>query len=334
MTISTKTKTKGIRVEKFGGPEVMTLSEIELPPPGPGQARVKLYAAGVNFIDISQRRGTYRINVDLPWTPGLEGAGVVEEIGSGVQEVKVGDRVAYAYGKGSYAQATNADAKSLIPLPEELSFEQGAAFPLQGMTAHYLLHEFHKIKPGQTVLIHAAAGGMGSLLVPWAKHLGARVIGTVSSEEKAQIARSIGADEVIIYTKQDFIQESKRLANGKGPDLIIDGVGKDTFSKDLEAVAPRGHVVLYGSASGPAESLLPNFLQMRSITVSGGSLFNFLDTREELLMRANAVLQGIKEGWLNLKVEHVLPLPEVSKAHEMLENRKTTGKIILHCSAE
>ncbi len=332
MPTSVKTKIQGIRIQEYGGPEVLKFSQFELPPPSPGEARVKLHAAGLNFIDIYQRRGTYRMNVELPYTPGLEGSGVVEELGTGVSEVKIGDRVAYSYGRGSYAEAINIAAKSLIPLPAELSFEQGAAFPLQGMTAQYLLHEFHKIKPGETVLIHAAAGGMGFLLVQWAKHLGARVIGTVSSEEKAKIAREAGADEIIIYSKQDFVQESKKLTKDKGPDFIIDGVGKDTFTKDLDAVASRGHVVLFGSASGPAESLLPNSLQTRSITISGGSLFNYLNTREELLMRANDVLKGIKEGWLRLKIEHVLPMQEANKAHEMMENRQTTGKLILKCT--
>jgi len=332
MSTVTKTKIKGIRVEKFGGPEVMKFSDIELPAPGAGEVRLKVFAAGVNFIDINQRRGRYRNTIDLPFIPGLEGAGIVEELGFGVKEVKIGDRVAYAYGPGSYAQAINIAAKSLIPLPADYTFEQGSAFPLQGMTAHYLLHEFHALKASETVLIHAAAGGMGSLLVPWAKKLGARVIGTVSTDEKARIARESGADEIIIYTEQDFVKESRRLTNDKGPDLILDSVGKDTFTKDLDAIANRGHIVLYGSASGAAEPILPSSLQMRSVTISGGSLFNFLDTREELLMRANAVLQGIKEGWLKLKIEQVLPLEEAAKAHEMMENRQTTGKIILNCS--
>lgn len=332
MSTTTKTKIKGIRIEQFGGPGAMKFTDIELPPLAAGEARIKLYAAGLNFIDIYQRRGTYRIGIDLPYIPGLEGAGVIEEVGANVTEVKVGDRVAYSYGKGSYAEAINIDAKKLIPLPAELSYEEGAAFPLQGMTAHYLLHEFHKIKPGETVLIHAAAGGMGTILVPWAKHLGARVIGTVSSQEKAKAAKDHGADEVIIYTEKDFVEESKKLTNGKGPDYIIDGVGKDTFTKNLDAIATRGHITLFGSASGSAESLLPNSLQSRSITVSGGSLFNFLDSRDELLMRANAVLEGMKAGWLKLKIDHIIPLQDAAKAHEMLENRKTTGKVVLRCT--
>lgn len=332
MTTGVKTKTQGIRVEQYGGPEVMQFSQYELRSPGPGEVRVKLHAAGLNFIDIQQRRGTYRANVSLPYTPGLEGAGVVEEIGEGVAMVKVGERVAYTYGPGSYAQTNIVRADSLIPLPPEISFEQGAAFPLQGMTAHYLLHEFHKLKPGETVLIHAAAGGMGGLLVQWAKHMGARVIGTVSSQEKARVAKEAGADELIIYTEKDFVQESKRLTDGKGPQFIIDGVGKDTFTKNLEAISSRGHIVLFGAASGPAEPLAPNALQTRSITISGGSLFNYLNTREELLTRANDVLKGIKEGWLRLKIENVLALKDAAKAHEMLENRRTVGKILLKCS--
>lgn len=329
MSSNVKTKVHGIRVEQYGGPEVLKFTDFELPLPGHGEARVRLHAAGVNFIDVYKRRGTY--TSELPTTPGLEGAGIVEEVGPGVTEVRRGDRVAYTSVPGSYAEENNVPADKLIPLPPELSFEIGAAFPLQGMTAQYLLHEFHQLKPGETVLIHAAAGGMGLLLVQWAKHLGARVIGTVSSEGKAQLAREAGADEVIIYTKQDFVKESKRLTNNNGPEFIIDGVGKDTFTKSLEAVASRGHVVLFGSASGPAEAVMPNSLQTRALTISGGSLFVFLQTREELLKRANDVLKGIKEGWLNITLGKVLPLRDAAKAHQMLENRETVGKVILTC---
>jgi len=329
MTTNTKTKVQGIRVTEFGGPQVLKFSDYELSEPGPGEARVKIHAAGLNFIDIYQRTGRYP--VPLPWTPGLEAAGVVEAVGERVNEVKVGDRVAYSSSPGSYAQANVVPASKLIPLPKELTFEQGAAFPLQGMTAHYLVREFYKVKKGDTVLIHAAAGGMGLLLVQWVKHFGARVIGTVSSKEKAKIAKEAGADDVILYTEQDFVKESKRLTGDKGPEFIIDGVGKDTFGKDLEAVMMRGHVVLFGSASGPADSILPNSLQQRCITVSGGSLFNFVNTREEMLMRASDVIAGIKSGWLKLKIDHILPLRDAAKAHELLENRRTTGKVLLNC---
>ncbi len=327
MTTEVKTKIHGIRVEAHGGPEVLKYSEFELRNPGPGEALVKVYASGVNFIDVYQRRGTYPVS--LPWTPGLEAAGVVESVGEGVTVVRPGDRVAYTGVPGSYAQSSVVAAERLIPLPAELTFEQGAAFPLQGMTAHYLMNEFYKLKAGETVLIHAAAGGMGLLLVQWAKRMGAHVIGTVSNKLKAEQATAVGADHVIIYTEQDFVEESKRITGGKGPEFIIDGVGKDTFTKNLQAVALRGHVVLFGAASGPADSLMPNSLQSRSVTVSGGSLFNYLNTREELLMRANEVIGGIKDGWLKLAVNHVLPLTEAGKAHEMLESRQTTGKVLL-----
>lgn len=317
---------RAIRISKYGGPEVLRLQETELPAPGPGQARVKLMAAGLNFVDIYQRRGEYPGR--LPFTPGNEGAGIVEAIGEGVEGFKPGDRVAYTGHLGAYAEASVVPAGSLIPL-DDLSFEQGAAFPLQGMTAHYLIYEYRLPKPGDTVLIHAAAGGMGLLLVQWVKHLGARVIGTTSTEEKAQAARAAGADEVILYTKQDFVAETKRLTNGRGADLIIDGVGKTTFAGSLEAAAVRGHVVIYGYASGPAGPLNPNSLVPPSISVSGGNLHNFTRTREELLRRASNVLKGIHEGWLRLRFDKVFPLAEAAEAHRRLENRKSIGKIVL-----
>jgi len=230
---------RAILVNEYGGPEVLQLHEVETPAVGPGQARIRLHATGVNFVDVYQRRGTYATG-QLPLIPGREGAGIVEDVGPGVDEIRPGDRVAYAGVTGSYAEVAVVPADRLIPLPAELSFEQGAAFPLQGMTAHYLLHEFRTVRPGMTVLIHAAAGGMGLLLVQWAKHLGARVLGTVSSDAKAKTAREAGADEVILYTQHDFVAESKRLTGGKGADLIIDGVARSTFPGDLEAAA-RSH---------------------------------------------------------------------------------------------
>lgn len=321
------TKVKGILIEKPGDIDVMKYQDINLPAPGEGEVRVKIHAAGMNFIDIYQRRGTYQ--VPLPFTPGREAAGVIESLGPGVTDFKPGDRVAYTYGLGAYAEASIIHSEHLIPLPSEFSFEQGAAFPLQGMTAQYLIHEFHKISPGETVLIHAAAGGMGLLLIQWAKHLGAKVIGTVSTQEKARLAKEAGADEVIIYTEQDFVAESNRLTNGRGVDMIIDGVGKTTFPGDLEAVKKRGDIVIYGSASGPADPIGPNSLQTKSISVHGGSLFNFISTREERMPRAQAVLAGIHEGWLKLKIGAVFPLEEAAKAQKQLESRATVGKIIL-----
>jgi NADPH2:quinone reductase len=319
---------KAIRVEKQGGAEVLKLLDVEpLEAPGPGQAVVRLVVAGVNFVDVGQRRGTYPRQV--PFTPGLEGAGVVESVGEGVRSVKPSDRVAFTGLPGAYAEAMIADAERLIPLPEEFTFEEGAAFPLQGMTAHYLIHEFRQLGPGSLVLIHAAAGGMGGLLVQWAKHLGATVIGTVSTEAKARTASASGADHVILYTEQDFAAETKRITEGRGVDLIIDGVGSTTFRGDLEAVAVRGHIVIFGAASGPADPISPNALMPNALTVSGGSLQNFLRTPEELIGRANDVIAGIRAGWLKLNIGHLLPLAQAAQAHELLENRKTEGKLLL-----
>jgi NADPH:quinone reductase len=327
MPAEVATKVKGILVEKPGDIDVMKYQELSLPAPGAGEVRVQIHAAGMNFIDIYQRKGTYQ--VPMPFTPGREAAGIVEAVGPGVTSVKPGDRVAYTYGLGSYAESSIIHADHLIPLPQEFSFEQGAAFPLQGMTAHYLVHEFHKIQPGENVLIHAAAGGMGLLLTQWAKHLGARVIGTVSTDAKAEIVKDAGADEIIIYTKKDFVAEAHRLTNGVGVDMIIDGVGKTTFPGDLEAVKKRGDIVIYGSASGPADPIGPNSLQTKSISVHGGSLFNFISTREEMIPRANAVLAGIHEGWLKLRIGQTFPLEEAGQAQNLLESRATIGKIVL-----
>lgn len=323
---------KAIRVEKLGGPEVMKLEDIApIEEPGPGQAVVRVVAAGVNFADVGQRRGIYPREV--PFTLGLEGSGVVESVGLGVTNVKPSDRVAFTGIPGTYAEAIIADAGRLIPLPDDFTFEQGAAFPLQGMTAHYLIHEFRMPKAGDFVLVHAAAGGMGGLLVQWGRHLGATVIGTTSSEEKARTARDAGAEHVIVYTDEDFVAETKRITKGHGADLIIDGVGKSTFKGDLEAVAIRGQIVIFGAASGPADPISPNALMARAVSVSGGSLQNYIRTREELMRRANDVIAGIRQGWLRLNIRAVLPLEQAIEAHELLESRKTQGKLILMVAA-
>jgi NADPH2:quinone reductase len=319
---------KAIRVEKPGGPEVLELEDVSpVEEPGPGQAVVRVVAAGVNFMDVQQRMGRYP--VQMPFTPGAEGAGVVESVGEGVNSVKPGDRVAYAAQPGAYAEASLVRADRLIPLTDGISFEEGAAFPLQGMTAHYLIHEFRQPKKGDVVLIHAAAGGVGLLLTQWVRHLGARAIGTVSTDEKARIAREAGANDVIIYTREDFVAETKKLTEGRGADLIFDAVGKTTFTGDLQAVATRGQVVVFGASSGPGDPFAPNVLMPRALTVSGGSLANFLVTREEILRRANDVLRGIREGWLKLRIDRVLPLAQASEAHRLLESRQTSGKIVL-----
>ncbi len=317
---------KAIQIMEYGSPEVLKIQNVKIGKPNKDQALINVKAAGVNFIDIYQRRGTYPVK--LPYIPGLEASGIVEAIGENVKNVKPGDRVAFVHEPGTYAEQCLIDTKHLILLPAYISFEEGAAFPLQGMTAHYLIHEFRKIKPKDFVLIHAAAGGMGLLLVQWAKHLGATVLGTTSTEEKAKIAKEAGAEEVILYTKNDFVVEVKRLTNGHGADLIIDGVGKTTFAGNLEAGALRGNVVIYGAASGPADPISPSALMKHSLTISGGSLFNYLLTPEELLMRSKAVLEGIQKGWLKLRVDH-FPLEKAAEVHQKLEERKTTGKIIL-----
>ncbi|MGD9682078.1 MAG: quinone oxidoreductase [Candidatus Obscuribacterales bacterium] len=319
--------TRAIRIEKYGGPEVLELKEIELGKPGRGEALVSIRAAGLNYIDIYRRRGDYP--VDLPYTPGLEAAGVVEEVGEDVTEVSPGDRVAYTSQPGAYAEAAIVDAGYLIGIPDKMSFEEAACFPLQGMTAHYLINEYRPPRPHTHILVHAAAGGMGLLLVQWARHLGAEVIGTVSTEEKAELAKEAGCHHVILYNDQDFPTEVKRITDGKGVELIIDGVGKSTFEGDLEAVAVRGTIVIFGSASGRAEPISPNVLQQKSVRLCGGSLFHHMNDRDEILTRAHDVLFGIKAGWLKLRHAHEFALEEAADAHRLLESRQSTGKIIL-----
>jgi NADPH:quinone reductase len=318
---------RAIRVERHGGPEALELKEIaSVGKPGTGQAVVRVVAAGVNFMDVGHRRGNYPRAV--PFTPGAEGSGVVEAVGEGVTCVEVSDRVAFAYQSGAYAEAILVDANQLIPLPDDFTFEQGAAFPLQGMTAHYMIHEFRKPKMGEFVLVHAAAGGVGGLLVQWARHLGAVVIGTVSNKEKAQTAQQLGAEHVIIYTEQDFAAETKRITGGHGMDLILDGVGQSTFKGNLDSIAVRGHIVLFGASSGPPDPIAPYALMPRSVSLCGGSL-SHLRTREELLSRATDVIAGIRQGWLRLNVGGTFPLEQASEAHQLLENRRAKGKLVL-----
>jgi len=318
---------KAIIVSEFGGPDVLRGRDVDVLAPIRGEARVNVEFAALNFIDIYERRG--ELSKKLPYTPGREASGIVESVGEGVNSVQPGDRVAYLGAPCAYAEQITVPAENLIPLPNDITFEQGAAFPLQGMTAHYLIHEYKKLAPGVIVLIHAAAGGMGLLLVQWAKHLGATVIGTTSTEEKARAAKDAGADHVILYTQQDFVEETKRLTNGHGADLIIDGVGKTTFAGNLDAAAIRGHIVIYGAASGPADPILPNSLSRKSISVSGGMLTNYLLTPDERSRRATDVLNAIREGWLRLRIDSALPLDQAPEAHRRLEERKSIGKVLL-----
>jgi NADPH2:quinone reductase len=321
---------KAMRVTKYGDPSVMKLEDIERPKPGAGEALLHVRAVGVNYADIYFRSGAARIPIPFPFTLGIEGAGVVESVGERVTEVKAGDRVAYATtGIGSYAEYHVVKIGSLAPLPNEVSFEDGAALILQGLTAHYLIHEFYPIKRGSTVLVHAAAGGMGLLLVQWLKHLGAVVIGTVSTPEKAQVAHEAGAEHVILYTQDDFAQEAKKLTGGKGVDYVIDGVGKTTFTKNYEALRNRGWATVFGMASGPADPVSPNALMTKALTISGGALFNYIATREELLGRVHDVFEGLREGWLKLRVYGRFSLAQAAEAHRLLEGRQTVGKLIL-----
>ena len=319
---------KAVRVHQHGGPEVMKLEELPTPAPGPGQARVKIEACGVNFIDIYQRTGLYK--GAFPFTLGLEGAGTVEAAGPDVKEVKVGDRVAWTGVPGSYATHNVIPADRLVVLPTKLSFQDGAAAMLQGMTAHYLSHATYPLKPGDSCLVHAAAGGVGLLLCQMAKMRGARVIGTVSTEAKAKLAREAGADDVILYTQQDFEAEVKRLTGGKGVNVVYDSVGKDTFDKSLNCLAPRGYLVFFGQSSGPVAPVDPQVLNAKgSVFLTRPGLAHHTATREELLQRAGDVLGWIASGKLRLRIERTYPLAEAAEAHKALAGRQTTGKVLL-----
>jgi NADPH:quinone reductase len=319
---------RAIRVPQYGGPEAMKIEELPTPKPNAGQVLVRLEAAGVNFIDVYQRTGLYKGTLPLPI--GLEGAGVVEEVGPDVTSVRPGERVAWTGVPGSYASHHVVPADRLVTLPPGLDAKAGAAAMLQGMTAHYLAHSTYPLKPGDTCLIHAAAGGVGLLLCQMARRAGARVIGTVSTEEKARLAREAGAREVILYTKQDFEAEVKRLTDGKGLQVVYDSVGKDTFDKSLNCLAPRGYMVLYGQSSGPVPALDPQVLNVKgSLFFARPSLNHHILTRDELLRRAGDVLGWIQQGQLKIRIGATFPLDRASDAHRELEGRRTTGKVLL-----
>ncbi|MBI2152947.1 MAG: quinone oxidoreductase [Candidatus Rokubacteria bacterium] len=319
---------KAIRVKTVGGPDVLTLEDVPDPKPGPGEAVVKLEAAGLNYIDVYYRTGLYK--TQLPFTLGLEGGGVVTEVGPNVTEVKVGDRVAYTGVPGAYAQSAAVPAARLVKLPDGLDGKTGAAAMLQGMTAHYLSHTTYPLKSGDWCLVHAAAGGVGLLLCQMAKMRGARVIGTVSTDAKAKLAREAGADEIILYTKQDFEAEVKRITGGAGVRVVYDSVGKTTFDKSLGCLALRGMVALFGQSSGPVTSFDPAVLNQKgSLFLTRPSLFHYTATREELLQRAGDVLGWIKAGKLKLRIDLTLPLAQAAEAHRQLEGRQTTGKVLL-----
>ena len=318
---------KAVRVHAHGGPEVLSVDDVPVPEPGPGQARVKIAAAGVNFIDIYHRKGLYR--GQLPLTLGQEAAGTVDALGDGVTEVQIGDRVVYASVQGSDAEYAVVPAARLVPIPSGVSFEQAAAAMLQGLTAHYLATSTFPLKPGDTALVHAAAGGVGHLLVQIAKLRGARVIGTASTS-KLELARTAGADEVIDYTKEDFEAEVKRLTGGQGLPVVYDSVGATTFDKSLRCLRPRGYMVLYGQSSGPVPPLDPQVLN------SGGSLYltrptlgHYIATREELQQRADELFGWIAAGQVEVRIDKSFPLAQVAEAHRYLEDRQTKGKVLL-----
>ena len=318
---------KAIQVKRTGGPEVMELVDLPVPQPKSNEAVVQIEAAGVNFIDVYNREGRYP--APLPLVLGQEAAGVVSAVGSEVHEVAVGDRVAYTFALGSYAEYAAVPADRLVKIPAGVGARDAAAAMLQGMTAHYLSHDTYALKKGETALIHAAAGGVGLLLVQMAHNIGARVIATVSTEEKAKLARAAGADEVILYTQVDFEAETKRLTGGKGVDVVYDSVGKTTFEKGLNLLRPRGMMVLFGASSGPVAPLDPLALTQKSMFLTRPSLGHYIITADELQERAGAVFGMIRAGKLKLRIEHVYPLAEAPQAHRDLEGRKTTGKLLL-----
>jgi NADPH:quinone reductase len=319
---------KAIRVSHTGGPEVLELVDIPVPQPKPAEALVKISFAGVNSIDAQFRDG--RLRTALPFIPGHEGAGTVTALGPQARVVKVGDRVAWSGTLGSYAEYIAVPEEHLVPVPSSMSDEQSAAAMVHGLTAHYLVNDAHKLKAGETALVHAAAGGVGLLLVQMARAMGARVIGTASSEEKADLALEAGADEVIVFTKKDFEPEVKRLTGGKGVDVVYDGVGKDTFEKNLNVMRLRGMLVLYGMSSGPVPPVDPAKLSEKgSLFMARTTLAHFTATREELLARTSAMFAMIAEGKLKLRIAKAYPLPDAPQAHADMEGRKLTGKLLL-----
>jgi NADPH2:quinone reductase len=319
---------KAIQVKQPGGPEVLELVDVPVPEPKTNEAVVKLAASGVNFIDVYQREGRYK--VPLPFVLGQEGAGVVTAVASDVKSVKTGDRVAWTGLLGGYAEYAAVPADRLVSIPAGVSEQQAAAAMLQGMTAHYLCHDTYPLKGGETALVHAAAGGVGLLLVQMAHNIGARVLATVSTQEKANLAREAGADEIILYTKSDFEAETRRLTNGEGVHVVYDSVGKTTFEKGLNVLRPRGVMVLFGGSSGAVPPFdLIALSQKGSLYVTRPTLVNYIATREELMSRSGAVFAMISSGKLKLRIAHTYPVAEAQRAHRDLEGRKTTGKLLL-----
>jgi NADPH2:quinone reductase len=318
---------KAIQVFEYGGPEAMQYREVEVPQPKAGEALVRIKAVGVNFIDVYHRTGRYPGS--LPFTPGMEGAGVVEVVGPEVTEVKPGDRVAYAMQLGSYGEYAIVPVAKLVPVPGKVDDQAAAAIMLQGLTAHYLSHGTYPVRKGDAVLVHAGAGGVGLLLTQMAKKLGAQVITTVSTEEKAELSRKAGADHVILYTQADFTAEVKKITEGKGVQAVYDSVGKTTFEGSLNCLRPRGYLVLFGASSGPVPPQDPMVLIKGSFFLTRPTLAHYALDRQELLSRAGDLFRWLEDGSLQLRIEHKYPLSDAAQAHRDLEARATTGKLLL-----
>jgi NADPH2:quinone reductase len=320
--------TKAFILESHGGPEVLNFREVELAAPGPGQVKLRHKAVGLNFIDVYHRTGFYPLA--LPSGIGLEAAGVIEQIGPDVTDLKVGQRVAYAGGPpGAYSEARIMPAAVLVPLPDQVDDNSAASMMLQGMTTQYLLKRTYAVKPGDTILLHAAAGGVGLLACQWAKALGATVIGTVSSEAKAALAKSYGADHVIDYSQQDFVAEVKRITGGKGVQVVYDSVGRDTFVKSLDCLRPRGLMVSFGQSSGPVDPIDLRLINSRgSLYITRPSLMHYTSTREELLETARDLFDQVAKGAVKATIGQTYALADAAQAHRNLEARKTTGSVV------
>jgi NADPH2:quinone reductase len=319
---------KAIRIHQYGGPKVLRYEEVTIPEPGVGEVLIEIAAAGLNFIDIYHRTGQYP--GETPFTPGMEGAGRVAQVGPHVKDFSPGDRVAYAMVRGSYAEYAVVPAARLVPVPDQVDIQGAAAVMLQGMTAHYLSHSTYALTAADTALIHAAAGGVGTLLVQMAKMRGARVIGTASTEEKVELARRLGADEVIRYTEEDFVEAVDRVTRGAGVDVVYDSVGKSTFHGGLDCLRPRGMMVLFGQSSGPVEPLNLQVLNSKgSLYVTRPSLAHYVADRAELLQRSGDCFRWISAGKLEVRIDRTFPLAQAAEAQRYMEGRKTKGKVLL-----
>jgi len=321
--------TYAIRINEVGGPDVLKWQEIEVGEPGAGEVKIRHHAVGLNYIDVYFRTGAYPA-AGLPFTPGMEAAGEVLSVGDGVDEFSVGDRVAYAGAIGSYAQVRLAPADKMVKLPDAISYEQGAAMMLQGMTARYLLRKTYDVGPDTTLLFHAAAGGVGLLACQWAAHLGATVIGTVGSEEKAELARKNGCTHTILYRDEDFVERVKELTAGKGVDVVYDAIGKDTFPASLDCLKPLGLWASFGASSGPVDDFNIGILgQKGSLFATRPSLFAYVSTRKDLLETAHDLFDVVEQGHVKISINQKYDLKDASQAHKDLEARKTTGSTIL-----